>query len=127
MPTGGVEKARLDACSIGLWGENTVPGVGFEPTRPVGQGLLRPRCLPVPSPGRDTDGPPKVRSPRRSFLAYVTNARDHRADSQLRGLYRVSLEGGSFCATAACGRSCAQRALAAAPVAGGRAACSPHP
>src|SRR4051812_10583252 len=33
-----------------------MPGVGFEPTRPFGQGLLRPRCLPVPSPGRVFSG-----------------------------------------------------------------------
>ena len=28
-----------------------VPGVGFEPTRPFEQGLLRTQCLPIPPPG----------------------------------------------------------------------------
>src|SRR3954468_15327734 len=30
-----------------------VPGGGLEPTRPLGQGLLRPLCLPIPPPGRE--------------------------------------------------------------------------
>jgi hypothetical protein len=31
---------------------SSVPGVGFEPTRPEGQALLRRRRLPVPTPGQ---------------------------------------------------------------------------
>jgi hypothetical protein len=46
-----------------------VPGVGFEPTPPCGEGGLSPPCLPIPPPGRRRDrtavNGPLVRTERR--------------------------------------------------------------